>query len=525
MAERILIVDDDPLQRRLLAAAANRLGYETITASGGDETVRVLTGAEGLTIDCVVLDLVMPDLDGLGVLGKLRDSGVEAPIIVAAAPGNIDAVMSAMRAGAADFIVKPVGLERLQVSLANALARRALERELARLDPGIPNLASLVARSTRMRAVVHAADKAAGTSLPILIEGEPGTGRALLARAIHHSGPRRTRPFVSLDLRAVPPHLIEPILFGRHERGRVAALARRVGKLVEADGGTLYLGGVDRLSSEMQAKLLHVLQHGEVATAGARRTMRIDVRVIAATCRNLLDEVRAGRFREDLFYWLQATPLWLPPLRERAEDVPALVRQFVARFAAQQGKRVHTVTPAALARLQAYLWPGNVAELESLVLRAVARADGEEIGPSELGELSADAKNPPACTGRTVEGLPLVIDDGAAAGLVPGIMEPNHPLATAESLSLVGPEGDISSLAEIEAAAIRFAVARCGGRMSEAARCLRIGRSTLYRKLEGLGLSITPDGAEHDAWQVGDSATKSREPDQRSIDRKASYVK
>src|SRR5215472_8521079 len=305
MPERVLIVDDDPVQRRLLENMVTRAGYEAVIAEGGDAAVALLTGAE--RVDAVVLDLVMPDLDGLGVLAKMREAGLAIPVIVQTAHGGIDNVVTAMRAGAADFVVKPVGAERLQVSLRNALAASALEGELARIKrsrSGTLGFKDIITRSPRMQAVLRTAEKAAGSAIAVLIEGQSGVGKELIARAIHGSGERRAKPFIAVNCGAIPENLVESLLFG-HEKGAFTGAAERhAGKFVEASGGTLFLDEIGELPLAAQVKLLRAIQEGEVEPVGAKKPVRIDVRIISATNRDLMAEVRAGRFREDLYYRL-----------------------------------------------------------------------------------------------------------------------------------------------------------------------------------------------------------------------------
>ena len=244
MAELILIVDDDPVQRRLLEGMATRFGYEVMTADGGDAAVAALTGPDAARIDCVILDLVMPDLDGYGVLTRMREAGLSIPVIVQTAHGGIDTVVAAMRAGAVDFVVKPVGAERLQVSLRNALSASALETEFQRLKrsrTGTLTFRDIITRNARMQAVLRTAEKAAASLIPVLIEGESGVGKELIARAIHGSGERRAKPFVAVNCGAIPDNLVESMLFG-HEKGAfTGATERHIGKFVEASGGTLFL--------------------------------------------------------------------------------------------------------------------------------------------------------------------------------------------------------------------------------------------------------------------------------------------
>jgi len=495
MAERVLIVDDDPVARRLVENMVSRAGYEPVIAEGGDVALGILTGGK-TRIGCIILDLVMPDLDGLGVLARMREAGLDVPVIVQTAHGGIDNVVSAMRAGAVDFVVKPVGAERLQVSLRNALATRALEGELNRIKrsrAGTLTFKDIITHSTRMLGVLRTAEKAAASAIAVLIEGESGVGKELIARAIHGAGERRAKPFVAVNCGAIPESLVESVLFG-HEKGAFTGAAERhAGKFVEASGGTLFLDEIGELPLAAQVKLLRALQEGEVDPVGAKKPVRIDVRIISATNRDLMAEVRAGRFREDLYYRLCVFPIAVPPLRERAEDIPHLIRHFLLRFAAEEGKRVRSVSAQALALLTGFAWPGNVRQLENAIYRAVVLADGDEIGVGEfpqIAALSAGAGETPlvplqetdARTAPAVGPMQALVIDAGGAG--------SHMSAPAgASLPLLGTSGDVLPLEAVEAAAIRFAIAHYRGQMSEVARKLRIGRSTLYRKLDALGLA------------------------------------
>src|SRR4051794_40646458 len=404
MAELILIVDDDPVQRRLLDNMARRFGYEVITADGGDAAVAALTGPDGARVDCVILDLVMPDLDGYGVLARMREAGLNIPVIVQTAHGGIDTVVSAMRAGATDFVVKPVGAERLQVSLRNALSASALETEFQRLKrsrAGTLTFRDIITRNARMQAVLRTAEKAAASLIPVLVEGESGVGKELIARAIHGSGERRAKPFVAVNCGAIPENLVESTLFG-HEKGAfTGATERHVGRFVEASGGTLFLDEIGELPTAAQVKLLRAIQEGQVDPVGGRKPVKVDVRIISATNRNLLDLVKQGRFREDLFYRLNVFPMALPSLRARREDIPDLARSFLARFAAEEGKRLRGIAAEALALLVRYEWPGNVRQLGNAVFRAVVLADGDELTVAEFPQIAAqvdgfDVRIPPA---------------------------------------------------------------------------------------------------------------------------------
>jgi DNA-binding NtrC family response regulator len=499
MTERVLVVDDDPVQRRLVEHMLGRFGYQVVTADGGQAALQILLGPDGARIDCLILDLVMPDLDGLGVLARMREAGVTTPVIVETAHGGIDNVVSAMRAGAVDFVVKPASAERLQVSLRNALAARALETELKlirRSRAGTLGFADIVTASPRMQAVLRTAKKAAGSNIPVLIEGESGVGKELIARAIHGSGERRAKPFIAVNCGAIPDNLVESILFG-HEKGAfTGATERHTGKFVEASGGTLFLDEVGELPLSGQVKLLRAIQEGEVEPVGARKSVKVDVRIVSATNRNLIEDVKQGRFREDLFYRLHVFPIGVPPLRERPEDIPGLLRHFLARCAAEEGKRIRSVAAEAVRLLLAYSWPGNARQLENAVFRAIVLAEGDELGLTEFPQIAAQvARSSPGVPDQPPEhAAPLLLEEtplvGNASREAPPsrgeIADPSG--STSERLPLLDSQGDVRPLEELEAAVIRFAISHYRGQMSEVARKLRIGRSTLYRKLESLGL-------------------------------------
>src|SRR6202047_4624995 len=347
MAASILIVDDDPVARRLVENMVQKCGYETMVVDSGDAAIALLTAPDAPAIDAMILDLVMPGLDGMGVLAGLREAGLNLPVIVQTAHGGIDNVVSAMRAGAQDFVVKPVGIERLQVSLRNALNTSALKGELQRIKhsrEGRLTFADIITRSEAMAGVLRIAQKAAASTIPVLIEGESGVGKELFARAIHGSGERKSKPFVAVNCGAIPDNLVESILFG-HEKGSfTGATERHTGKFIEASGGTLFLDEVGELPLAAQGKLLRAIQEGEVEPVGGRKPIKVDVRIVSATNRDLIADVKQGRFREDLFYRLHVFPITVPPLRERPADIPALTRHFLARFAAEEGKSIRLIT-------------------------------------------------------------------------------------------------------------------------------------------------------------------------------------
>jgi DNA-binding NtrC family response regulator len=481
MAATILIADDDAVQRRLVENMVQKCGYETVVVESGDAAIAILTAADGPTIDAMVLDLVMPGLDGLGVLAKIRDAGLSLPVIVQTAHGGIDNVVSAMRAGAQDFVVKPAGIERLQVSLRNALNTSALKGELQRIRhsrEGRLTFADIITRSEAMTAVLRTAQKAAGSSIPVLIEGESGVGKELFARAIHGSGERKAKPFVAVNCGAIPDNLVESILFG-HEKGAfTGATERHTGKFVEASGGTLFLDEVGELPLAAQVKLLRALQEGTVEAVGGRKPVKVDVRIVSATNRKLLDLVKSGQFREDLFYRLHVLPLTIPPLRSRREDIPHLLRHFLARFCAEENRPISAISGEAMAHLTQLEWPGNIRQLENAVYRAVVISEGDQLGPADFPQTAALA---PAM-GQVAE--PLMIAPSTAPSMVSGNEIPIAPLPAAGTLPILTSAGEVRPLEELESEIIRFAISHYRGQMSEVARRLKIGRSTLYRKLD-----------------------------------------
>jgi DNA-binding NtrC family response regulator len=497
----ILIVDDDPVQCRLLEGMLHKFEYETLTRDSGDAALTLLAGADGARIDCVILDLVMPNLDGMGVLAKMRQAAINVPVIVQTAHGGIDNVVSAMRAGAVDFVVKPVGAERLHVSLRNALNASALEGELQRMKKsrsGTLGFADIITKSPSMHAVIRIAEKAATSAIPVLVSGESGVGKELIARAIHGTSERRAKPFIAVNCGAMPENLVESILFG-HEKGSfTGATERHTGKFVEASGGTLFLDEVGELPAAAQVKLLRAIQEGEVEPVGARKPLKVDVRLISATNRDLIADVKAGRFREDLFYRLHVFPVTVPPLRERPADIPALARHFLARFAAEEGKRIRLITPEALRVLMAFRWPGNIRQLENTVFRAVVLAESDEIGLAEFpqiaaqfgGSAPAQAETADAPTAVPMEDdEPMLISNAFEDEPQPFSPALGPPIAPGDTLPLLDATGEVRPLDEIEAELIRYAIAHYRGQMSEVARRLQIGRSTLYRKLEALGMN------------------------------------
>lgn len=480
MSKTILVVDDDPTQRRLIQSILERQGFVARLLPSGDALMERL--AAGAACDLILLDLIMPGRSGLETLAELRSHGYPQPVIVLTASGGIDTVVSAMQAGAADFFVKPASPERIAISINNALSIGALKSEMAQLRKrveGRTTFSDLVGNSAAMQMVRRLGERAARSSIPVLISGESGVGKEVIARAIHGSSDRAGRPFVAVNCGAIPAALVESILFG-HEKGSfTGATDRHVGKFQEADGGTLLLDEVAELPMEMQVKLLRVLQEGDVDPVGSRRSVKVDVRIISATNRDLSRAVADGGFREDLFYRLNVFPIEAPPLRERRADIPDLVDSFIRRFGLEEGRSIAGLTSETLELLVRYDWPGNIRQLENAIYRAIVLADGPELHPYDFPAISG--LSPP--TG----GLQRDMNkdgSGARPGRFP-------ELTGADSVSpvrVLDDAGHLRTLDAIEKDLIHLAINRYDGHMSEVARRLGIGRSTLYRKVRESGL-------------------------------------
>jgi DNA-binding NtrC family response regulator len=492
MTARVLIVEDDPAQRRILEEMIKRFGFETASAESGAKGLDILGGPTGGQFELVILDLMMPGMDGLEFLERMTSVRGHIPVIVQTAQGSIETVIKAMRAGADDFVVKPISPERLRVSVQNLLKVNALTEEVKRLNKkvgGALTFDDLIASSAAMAGVIRLGRRGAQSNIPILIEGQSGVGKEIIARAIHGESERRGRTFVAVNCGAIPENLVESILFG-HEKGSfTGATAKHVGKFQEADGGTLFLDEVAELPFDMQVKLLRAIQEGEIDPVGSRKPVKVNIRLISATNRNMIEMVKAGQFREDLYYRLNVFPVMVPPLKDRKDDIPALVNHFITRFAAEEGRKVHGIEPKALAMLQLYGWPGNVRQLENTVFRAIVLCEGDILEIQDFPQIASLVEGyevkipelppqaPPAATAAPSRSTGSAVSDGMALG-IPAVTDGGH----------------IRKLEEIEADMIRLALHRYRGQMSEVARKLGIGRSTLYRKMRDLGLEDSENG-------------------------------
>jgi DNA-binding NtrC family response regulator len=507
-AGQILVVEDDPVQRRLLKNAIERHGHVVHQAENGRIGLEMVKRDAGL-FNVIVLDLMMPEMTGLEFLEAVHEFGTQIPVIVQTGQGGIETVVQAMRAGAFDFVVKPVSPERIATSIANAMKldqREVKARSGRRSRSGVVGFDDIVSASPAMLRVIDLAQRAAQSNIPVVLEGESGVGKELVARAIQSAGDRSGKPFVTVNCGAIPHNLVESILFG-HEKGAfTGATERHTGKFMEADGGTIFLDEIGDLPLEVQVKLLRAVQQGEIETVGARTAHKVNVRLISATNKDLIEEVKNGHFREDLYYRLNVFPITIPALRKRKEDIPHLVRVFTDRFSSEQknGHRM-TVNSAALALLTAYDWPGNIRQLENAIFRAVVLAEGPELTESDFPQIAAQLPEY-----DVIDHLALVADNThrdhdaefAASDYSvppPSVLDAAHRHADSaeNAIASVNPAGEVRKLADVEEELIRFALKFYRGQMSQVARKLGIGRSTLYRKLKDYG--IDPDNPQKDA--------------------------
>ncbi len=406
MKYRVLIVDDEADSREALAELTQHWGYDVQTASDGTEALR---RAIEWHPDVILTDLVMPNMDGLWLLRALRAELPECPVVLLTGRGTIQTAVQAIREGAFDFIEKPLEVPRLRLVMERALEKQEtmrevqlLRRRLAALAPGT----DMIGTGPAMARVFELVKKVAPSNASVVIGGESGTGKEVVARAIHNLSPRRDKAFVALNCSAIPATLIESELFG-YERGAfTGADQRRLGNFELAHNGTLFLDEIGELPLELQAKFLRVLEDHRIRRLGGRGEVEVDVRVICATNRDLKEEIRRGRFREDLYFRLHVFTIGLPPLKERREDIPLLVHHFIDKYNAETGKRVQGVAPSALALLQGYAWPGNIRELRNTVERAMILVDGDIIGEEHLPP-DMQTSRPAAATLRVPLGIPI----------------------------------------------------------------------------------------------------------------------
>ena len=405
---RILIIDDDAGIRDSLKMTLEYNDFECIGAATGQEG---LTLAERDAPDLVMLDIKMPGMDGMDVLGRLRNMDDSIPVIMISGHGTTSTAVEAIKRGAVDFLDKPFeSTDRLLVTIGNALEQRRLKDENRTLKRAVEIRHQMIGDSPALKQVTAAIGRAAPTNATVLITGESGVGKELVARTIHRNSRRSRERFVQVNCAAIPEELIESELFG-HEKGSfTGATEKQVGKFEQADGGTIFLDEVGDMSAKTQAKVLRVLQEGEVERLGSAKTQKVDVRVIAATNKNLEEEIERGAFREDLYFRLAVIPIHVPPLRERPEDIPLLVRHFIEFFAREDNTKPRRVAPAAMDLLQRYRWKGNIRELRNTVERMLIMSSGD---PIDMADLPANVRTPAAVGGA--EASPKLLADASAA--------------------------------------------------------------------------------------------------------------
>lgn len=457
----ILIVDDEPGVRSSLGGVLRDEGYDVDAVDSGEACLERLTHE---SYDVVVLDIWLPGMDGLATLARMRERQIDVQVVVISGHGNIESAVRAIKMGAFDFVEKPLSLEKTVLVVRNALRQRELEAENRALRARVDARYTMVGESQPMVLLREQVAMAAPTNGRVLIYGENGTGKELVARNIHALSRRRAGPFVEVNCAAIPEELIESELFG-HVRGAfTGAVADRRGKFELAHGGTIFLDEIADMSLKTQAKVLRVLQEQVMEPVGGSNRIRVDARVLAATNKELPQEIRAGRFREDLYFRLNVVPIAVPPLRSRREDIPRLAEHFMQQFAAEYGRRPKTLEPDAVATLERYDWPGNVRELRNLVERLVIMVPGDRVSARDVSFLDAASLND---------------------------LNPASPPVSGTTLH--------AARDQFERDYILRALAIQQGNMSRTADMLGVERSNLYRKMRGFGILPARRADEDDA--------------------------
>ncbi|HUC61816.1 MAG TPA: nitrogen regulation protein NR(I) [Alphaproteobacteria bacterium] len=472
--ETILVADDDRAIRTVLNQALGRSGYAVRTTGNAATLWRWVQDGEG---DLIITDVLMPDENGLDLIPRIKKVRPDLRIIVMSAQNNLLTAVKATERGAFEYLPKPFDLRELVGVVERALTARPDSGEPPAQLEGEEQL-PLIGRSAAMQEIYRVLARLMGTDLTVMITGESGTGKELVARALHDYGKRRTGPFVAINMAAIPRELIESELFG-HEKGAfTGAAARYAGRFEQAHGGTLFLDEIGDMPLEAQTRLLRVLQEGEYTTVGGRTPIRADVRIIAATHRDLRQYIRQGLFREDLFYRLNVVPMRLPPLRERTEDIPALVRHFLNR-AASQGLPAKTIDQPAMDRLKQYRWPGNVRELENLIQRLAALYTHEIIGLDVIEAELADVSQPAA-------GSEAPVDDSLGSSVERHLKD--YFSAHKDGLPATGLYDRV--LREIERPLLSLTLAATRGNQIKAASLLGLNRNTLRKKIRELDIQV-----------------------------------
>jgi DNA-binding NtrC family response regulator len=484
-AKRVLIADDELNMRRVLEAILRREGYDVVTAANGLDAL----AAMNRDVHTVITDLKMPGLDGMGLLKKLSADYADVPVVMITAHGSVENAVEAVKLGAFDYLEKPFEQEQIRQVVAKALSTFALARRDARLEePTSRGRFRLIGESAAIKQIYGVVEKVANTPSTVLITGESGTGKELIARALHENSSRHGGPFIKINCAAIPKTLMESELFGYEKGAFTGAVGAKPGRFELAHGGTLFLDEIGEIPIEMQVKLLRVLQESEFERVGGIKTIKVDVRLVTATNRDLLQEIGAGAFREDLFYRLNVVPIHIPPLRERREDIPLLVDHFIAKFNERLRKQIESIDDDAISRLVAHPWPGNIRELENLMERTVLFCEGPQIRasdlPPEISHLApvalahlAPVHLVPGPISQTSPSLmPVVVDE-------PGRATPAAALAGASLKEAVRAQTE-----RVERELIQRALDETGGNVTQAARKLKISRKSLQTKMKEFGL-------------------------------------
>ncbi len=459
---RILVVDDDESLRRVTQVQLEEEGYEVVTAASGEEALRLLERAPH---DLVISDLKMPGMDGVALLREIRQRYPEVVVILLTAFGTVETAVEAMKLGAYDYITKPVNPDALRLIVERALDHVRLREEVRSLRRSLDEkygFENIIGRSPALLYILEAAARAAQTDATVLIRGETGTGKELLAKGIHFNSPRRNRPFITINCGAIPRELLESELFGHLKGSFTGAISHKKGKVEMADGGTVFLDEIGDVPHELQVKLLRLIQEREIEKIGEGRPIKVDVRIIAATHRNLQTMIEDGTFREDLYYRLNVIPLEIPPLRDRAEDIPELVKHFFELAKRKHGRDELVLPETLMPYFTTYRWPGNVRELENVIERLVVLARGPQVTVDEL----------------------------------PESLRRERPVLGALQMELP-PHG--VSLEAVEKELILLALKKHNWNQTHAARYLDISRKTLIYRMEKYGLSREKQEADESA--------------------------
>ena len=462
----LMLIDDEPAQSRLISALAAREGWRTLIVRDAETAIATLGTRQGMQLCAIVLDQWVPGDDACALIAELKSRRPALPILMLTASTSPLLAVEAMRAGATDYLVKPIAPDRLMHALRAATTRETPRDELAPLTEKMllnPDFESMIGAASNFRKALAVAAKAARGHGAVLIEGETGTGKEMLIRAVHASSPRSRLPLRIVNIAGLSANSIESVLFG-HEKGAFpGAFDRQIGALQHCDGATLALDEIDRMPLPVQERLLESMRRADVRPIGARHSFRVDVRIVSASNVPLAQLVETGGFLPELYELISTTRIALPPLRERGGDIPALTRFFLARIGEQPGLRELGITDGALSLLAAYDWPGNVRQLQAVLFRAAVFCDGDALTADDFPQL-----------------LNIL---GTGPSQVAG-----NPVQESSGVMLYTPDGNLRPLEDIEADVIRLAIGLYRGRMTEVARRLGIGRSTLYRKLSELGI-------------------------------------